>query len=62
MRDPLFKGLYAVLIFFQSFGGSKTFLIRKILIATIIPFIQNCFVDCFSFSFSYDKDARAKNP
>ena len=35
----------------SKFGWSKTFLIRKILIATIIPFIQHYFVDCFSFYF-----------
>ena len=46
---PLCKSLYAVLILFQSFGWSKTFLIIKILIATIIPFIRHSFVDWFSF-------------
>ena len=55
MNGPLCKGLYAVLILFQSFGWSKTFLIRKTLIATIIPFIQHSFVDWFSFFFSYDR-------
>ena len=49
MDGPLCKSLYVVLILFQSFGWSKTFLIRKILIATIIPFIQHSFVDWFSF-------------
>ena len=49
MDGPLCKGLYEVLIYFQSFGWSKTFLIRKILIPTIIPFIQHSFVDRFSF-------------
>ena len=49
MDSPLCKSLYVVLILFQSFGWSKTFLIRKILIATIIPFIQHSFVDWFSF-------------
>ena len=45
MDGPLCKGLYGALILFQSFGWSKNFLIRKILIATIIPFIQHSFVD-----------------
>ena len=45
----LCKSLYVVLILFKSFGGSKTFLMIKILIATIIPFIQYSFVDWFSF-------------
>ena len=49
MDGPLCKSLYIVLILFQSFGWSKTFLIRKVLIATIIPFIQHSFVDWFSF-------------
>ena len=49
MDGPLCKRLYVVLILFQSFGWSETFLIRKILIATIIPFIQHSSVDWFSF-------------
>ena len=49
MDGPLCKSLCVILILFQSFGWSKTFLIRKILIATIIPFIQHSFVDWFSF-------------
>ena len=49
MDGPLCKSLYVVLILFQSFGWSKTFLIRKILIGTIIPFIQHFFVDWLSF-------------
>ena len=46
---PLCKSLYLVLILFQSFGWSKTFLIIKSLISTIIPFIQHSFDDWFSF-------------
>ena len=45
MDGPLFKSLYAVLTLFQSFGLSETLLIRKILIATIIPIIQHSFAD-----------------
>ena len=45
MDGPLYKDLYGALILFQSFGWSKNLLIRKILIATIIPFIQHSFVD-----------------
>ena len=43
------KSLYVVFILFQGFGWSKTFLIIRILIATIIPFTQRSFVDWFSF-------------
>ena len=45
MYGPLCKDLYEVLILFQSFGWSKKILIRKIMIATIIPFIQHSFAD-----------------
>ena len=56
MDGPLCKSLYVVLILFQSFlirKQSKTlkqnFFDKKILIATIIPFIEHSFVDWFSF-------------
>ena len=52
MDDPLCKSSYVVLILFQSFGWTKTFLIRKILIATIIPLIHHSFADWFSFFLS----------
>ena len=52
MDSPLCKSLYVVLILFQSFDWSKAFLIRKILIATIIPFIQHSFIEWFSFLLS----------
>ena len=47
----LCKSLYVGLILFRSFGWSKSFLIIKIWIAKIIPFIQHSFVDWFSFLF-----------
>ena len=46
---PLYKRLYVVLILFQSYVWSKTFLIRRTLIETIIPSIQHSFIDWFSF-------------
>ena len=49
MYGPLCKDLYEVLILFQSFGWSKKILMRKIMIATIIPFIQHSFADWVSF-------------
>ena len=49
MDGPFFRDLHAVLILFQSLVEAKFFLIQKILIATIIQFIQHSFVDCLNF-------------
>ena len=51
MDGPLCKSLYVVFILFQTFGWSKALSIRKILIVTIIPFIQHSFFHWLSLLF-----------
>ena len=61
MDNPLCKSVYVVLILFQSFGSSKTFDMKDF-DSNNNPIYPKFF--CWlilSFTFSYDKDIRAKS-